>query len=609
MTRVISNFRRRRWPMVSHCWLVVGFLFQVLLSGTSRSAWAFAFSPRRPMPMPRPLLTPHSSENTCTLRASSCQRAKRRSNNDDDNYDNAMDEPAALTALRALSDFHDGTWDCPSGAQSFTVTADTAAGIVQRKTSPPYKSYVKVGRQRDRDLTLSETFSWECSGNGSGGNDNNNNDDNNTNATTVAVRHVSLQSSNVDVDDVDGSYSFDETMFTDLPATLTGSASLVQWAMEHCVAVSDDCRARCWVLYGMDGSLLRVVTSQEHRVVVDDDDATTSSSQPQPQGLTATDLLEMQSDVDRLVEKITGGEASSASSSTTSPEDRMEQLTSRLSSSSSSTTSSTKDDGSIDLTLHTMSLLEVSSGVWLGDIIIRDHPNVATTLEQRGRGFGTLLSSSSRSGSSNNNKDSNANGSRNAQQQQQQRPSTGFAEWSMGVQKMAWRWMWNFGPEIRAVTDVGKAMGAALVLYNNNGSSSSSLAGTVCVNQGLSRRIRPEERMVYIDWPSDESVSFVTGPFSIHVPRYLTFDRNTNNGSGNSQQRRPPLSTEFGVYQSAPSSASPQESSSDDDDDVASLPKLVCSKISRVYNYEGLLKQGCTSFFQFKRFGTEKDDV
>jgi hypothetical protein len=35
------------------------------------------------------------------------------------------------------------------------------------------------------------------------------------------------------------------------------------------------------------------------------------------------------------------------------------------------------------------------------------------------------------------------------------------------------------------------------------------------------------------------------------------------------------------------------------------LPKLVCSKIARVYNYEGRLKQGITSFFTLKRFGDE----
>lgn len=31
------------------------------------------------------------------------------------------------------------------------------------------------------------------------------------------------------------------------------------------------------------------------------------------------------------------------------------------------------------------------------------------------------------------------------------------------------------------------------------------------------------------------------------------------------------------------------------------LPELCCSKIARVYNHEGSLKQGCTSFFTLRR--------
>jgi hypothetical protein len=31
------------------------------------------------------------------------------------------------------------------------------------------------------------------------------------------------------------------------------------------------------------------------------------------------------------------------------------------------------------------------------------------------------------------------------------------------------------------------------------------------------------------------------------------------------------------------------------------LPELCCSKISRVYSFEGKLKQGCTSFFTLRR--------
>jgi len=64
-----------------------------------------------------------------------------------------------------------------------------------------------------------------------------------------------------------------------------------------------------------------------------------------------------------------------------------------------------------------------------------------------------------------------------------------------------------------------------------------------------------------------------------------------------------PFYTEFCVFQGT----APDEEENGGGD--LPLPDLVCSKISRVYNYEGNLKQGCTSFFTFKRFGTDKDEL
>lgn len=446
----------------------------------------------------------------------------------------------AVEALRSLADFHDGRWQ--GKAKSFSLTADVAAGIVQRKDSPVYHSSVKLGLDvANRDFTMTETFQWD---------------------DKVSSRKVSLQSSNIDVDSVDGSYSLDQTL-PDLPADLIGTSKLPQFLIEHCLAVSDDRRSRCWALYGVDGSLVRVVVSEETRLK-----SNTASEQQflsgdegsaPTQGLTAADLLEIQSDVDRLVDNITGEKRAVPT------DDRIGQLANRASAGDS-------DAGEIGLDPHPASLLELSAGVWLGDIIIRDHPNVPTNREQRGTGFGSSTSVD----------------------KTKERQSTGFAEWSVGVQKIAWRWMWNFGEEIRQVNDVGRSMGAELV-----SGLASSLSGNVCVNEGLSRRIPKEDRMVYVDWNGDD-VGFLLGSVSIQLPRYLTFDR-TSNPRGNGR----PFCTEFAVYQSAP----PDTEIPDNEGDVSALPKLVCSKATRVYNYEGLLKQGCTSFFNFKRFGSEKDDV
>lgn len=144
-----------------------------------------------------------------------------------------------------------------------------------------------------------------------------------------------------------------------------------------------------------------------------------------------------------------------------------------------------------------------------------------------------------------------------------------------------------------------------------------SLSGTVCVNESLLRRIPRDARMVYIDWDNGDYVSFILGSVSMQVsaqdfeginrrllstnsqhvpllqlPRYLTFD-------SSSTKKVKPFYTEFCVYQSA----NVEESNGDEkgsDDDVP-LRELCCSKIARVYNFEGKLKQGCTSFYTLKR--------
>ena len=481
-------------------------------------------------------------------------QSKNNNNNNNNNNDGINEQ--TLEALQSLAEFHDGAWT--GQCKSFAVTADVAAGIVQRVDSPVYSTFTKLGLDvKSRDFSLQETWQWnDCSSSDE--------QEEEAAATKVSSRTVSLQSSNVDVDAVDASYSLDQTLPA-LPSALIGTTKLAQFGIEHCLAVSDDCRARCWALYGVDGSLMRVVTSREVRDKPKQE--AQQSASEEMSGFTAADLLEMQSDVDRLVDKITGN---ASSDKPLTPEERLQKLNQRT---SGGDNNNSQGGDAIDLTLHPASLLEMSAGVWLGDVVIRDHPQIATTREERGQGFGKDNSNNS---SSNNNKAATSTNGR-------------FGEWSVGVQKIAWRWMWNFGQEIRQVNDVGKAMGAELVP-----SLAASLAGNVCVNEGLSRRIPKDERMVYLDWNAGNDVGFLVGPFSIQVPRYLTFDR-----------RGRPFGTEFAVFQSAP--ADEEEGQPDDDESVAGLPKLVCSKSTRVYNFEGLLKQGCTSFFSFKRFGEAKE--
>ena len=430
-----------------------------------------------------------------------------------------------VEAIQSLVDFHEGSWK--GKAVSFTVTPDVAAGIIGRKFSPEYTVSVKLGLDANRDYSLTESLSWN---------------------DTFSSRSISFSKSNLDVDSVDASYSLDCTLPA-LPAAITGTDKLIQFCIEHCIATSDDQRMRCLVCYGVDQSLLRVVVCDEVRMKRDD---SRSSDRNWPELL--SDTLNPNNMVGEDIPAAGPAESKSVGS---------EQRPDRLQKSTPLDTS----DGSRKLSYHSMSLMELTSGVWLGDVIIRDLPMIADTPEERGLGFGPSASVP--------------------------KPSIrtdSFGSWSVGVQKAAWRWMWNFGAEIRQVIDVGRAMGAEMSSF-----LSQALSGSVCVNESLSRRISKDQRMVFIDWNAD-IVGFIVGSVSVQVPRYLNF-----NPSARRQTK--PFFTEFSVYQSPKSDDGTK--SIDDVENVA-LPEVYCSKISRVYNFEGRLRQGCTSFYSLKRFGEEK---
>lgn len=458
----------------------------------------------------------------------------------------------AVEALRSLADFHEGRWK--GKARSFTVLPDTAAGIVQRKVSPDYEISVKLGLNSDRDYSLTETFSWD--------------------EGKFKARNLSLLDCSLDVDSVDASYSLDVSL-PDLPSVITGTDKISQFAIEHCIAASEDKRLKCFLLYSMDQSLQRVVVCEETRVK---QGLQSGEKAGQREGsgnqLTAEDLIEMQNDVDRLVEKLTANMKTDIPSDNPSPQQgatsSSDSLFEKLGQSMSS------DEGNQALTLHDISLLELSSGVWLGDAIIRNNPNVPFGESSTGRGFGgssdVMVSPSSLDLKRN------------------------FADWSVGVQKVAWRWMWNFGEEIRQVVDVGKAMGDKLA-----DCLSKSENGNVCVNESLSRRTPKAERMVFIDW-SANMVGFLVGPACIRAPRYLSFD----------QKKAKPFYTEFAIFQTTKvgdeSSRMLEAMDIDSDGGDVKFPSLCFSKISRVYNHEGRLKQGSTSFYTFKRFGIDETD-
>jgi len=445
------------------------------------------------------------------------------------------EQDQAKEALQSLGDFHTGSWT--GRATSFTVTADVAAGIVQKKTSPDYRMDVSFTYTPAGSLALQEICSWQKG----------------EELTFASSRQMPLVESSVDCDDVDASYSLhvhasttaddnddqketlDSKAGTVFPAELIGTDKAVHFAVEHCLACSDDARVRMLALYGEKQELIRVVVCDEVRLFNIDKDTTT----PKPQSLTAADLLELQSDVDRLVDKIAGkmkpGRSSSSTSSSSSSivdatiendderstevdytsVERLQKLkdvagTPLPLSPASKEDQEKADNQGIALKRHPMSLLELTSGIWQGDAIIRDNPTIA--------GCGTGKQTSSGGKSIQGGKSGKGFGAPSSNDTDDDRKSSrppAFGSWEVGDQKVAREWLWDFGEQIRQHNNAGKALGADM-----EPGMGQSMAGSVIENQSLKRRIPKEERMVYIDWNDgngDNHVGFILGSVSIQV--------------------------------------------------------------------------------------------
>ena len=500
----------------------------------------------------------------------------------------------ALSAMQSLADYHEGEWK--GKARSFTITPDVAAGIVQRKVSPEYTAVVKLTTSATsvdpstsgvatNTISLSESVSWE---------------DNFSHRSIPLFTSSGMLSSDepkmsssagdLDVDDVDASYSIDHTNPSDFPSVLSGlngnSAKPLQFVVEHCIAAGENRRCRCFAVYGEDDALLRVVIADEERVEKAEEEETTTEEKTGIEGndmLTINDIIEMENDVDRLVDKISAKiEKTPAKNIAISKEkiaDDGSTAASRLGQLGQSIGDSNDDTQA--LSPYDISLLEVTNGVWLGDVIIRETPNVDASpkVGGKGKGFGQKTSESPSSSS---------------------KTPRYLGEWNAGVQKVAWRWMWNFEEEIRQVVDAGKALGSSMDDFMKR-----SLPGNVCVDESFSRRKPKDERMVYIDWGQD-SVGFLLGPFSVQVPRYVNFDPSATTPRAAAVIK--PFFTEFGIFQSALLPEGPDEDGIIDVNVKSDKEEICCSKIGRLYNFEGRLRQGCTSFYTFKRFEVDEDD-
>jgi hypothetical protein len=218
----------------------------------------------------------------------------------------------------------------------------------------------------------------------------------------------------------------------DMPSDIIGTNKLMQFGVEHCIAVNDDARTRAFAFYSIDQSLGRVVVCHEKRVA---------------------------EAVNSLVLGTDGGETAERQ------EARPEFL---------------KANEKLQ-PVH-INLLDLSSGVWLGDMILRE-----PTSYQEPKGF------------SNTSK-------RNP-------PKKKFASWSLGVQKLAHEFKWDLDDKVQKIVTVGKPIGNVGLPKE----MAVPISGIVGVDESLSTSLPKGQRMIYLDWMRGEQVSIFVGNVVLQV--------------------------------------------------------------------------------------------
>jgi len=471
-------------------------------------------------------------------------------------------------ALKSLSSFHDGKWINSSGALSFSVTSDVSAGITNKIRSSSYQTSVstRLGFSADENnsnkdiLKLVETLSWKQNSSKKDDESNISTDENNT-----FFGRSCFLGNDMDIDSVDGSYSLhssiasktaldgdiqkndnddddeeEEDLTTSsfscvLPKAITGIKSdIVSTVIEHCLVTSETERVRCFLLYSKNGllgrssgvdedrleQLVRVVICHENKMVEGNNDNL---------------LLELNSS--------SGG-------------NDLERLSSAIYNSNMGNIES-----ELEIVKSPMTMMTLSLGPWLGDSVIRD------------RSYNDALPKSS--SKQNFSVSSKGFGAPKKDSIQSKQHNSGFGEWVMGVQKTVMQFKWDYGSNVRHVLDFGKSMGSYCEGWP------SSLSGTI-YEERFSRRLKPEDRAMYIDYDMSAYCGFLCGSVYVKAPRLLSFSK---------AKVGKPIHTEVVVF---------QKTSGDIQNSVEENEKL-CSRITRLYDEDGQLKQGSTSFFTLKQ--------
>jgi hypothetical protein len=146
-----------------------------------------------------------------------------------------------------------------------------------------------------------------------------------------------------------------------------------------------------------------------------------------------------------------------------------------------------------------ISMMTLSLGPWLGDLVIRDksyNEILPTASVKKGgtsnRGFGAPKKTSS------------------SKKTRMRGNGGGFGEWVIGVQKASMQFKWDYGSSVRHCLQFGKSLGC----YCEDWPLSSS--GTI-YEERMSRRLKPEDRTMYIDYDMGAYCGFIVGSVYVKV--------------------------------------------------------------------------------------------
>mmetsp|Transcript_29686 Transcript_29686/g.45409 ORF Transcript_29686/g.45409 Transcript_29686/m.45409 type:complete len:564 (+) Transcript_29686:170-1861(+) len=488
-------------------------------------------------------------------------------------------------ALKALSSYHDGNWICDEGA----ISSDASGNNIMRSMRYESAASLRIGldfatESSSEALKIVESLSWNSNGNKKKEADDSNGGMNS--GDIFFARTVPLSAS-MDVDPVDGSYSVHSNAVTlatgegegdsdskvpkanscDLPQSISGiDPARVTSVIENCLVCTEIERVRCFMLYGKSGMqternpetetesdiieeqrLLRVVVSHEKKAGQEDEDSTTN--------------------IDDLMQSVVGGRDGSGS-------DRLDMLSSSMSS----------DSSGGQMKKFPVNMMTLSLGPWLGDTVVRE------------RSYNSLLPHGKSSNTSSKGFGSDSESGISSRSRKQTKPrrmshESGFGEWVLGVQKVAIAFKYDFDTNVRVIYEYGKSIGVFV-----EGWPGSNVG--VIYDDRMSRRIKPEDRSMAIDFDNGAYCGFIFGSVFMKASRFLTSQR---------QGRTLPMLTECAVFQKAESDIIDVNVDNNlglgEDDDVC------CSRITRLYNDDGTLKAGCTSFFTLKPVAVDETAI